>query len=145
MKSSTTLIERIKDFEGFTSKPYKADKSEQYLTIGYGHYGADVKAGMTVTKEQATQLLHRDLATSEAFVNKLGVCKTQGQFDALVDFAYNLGTGSLASSTLLKRIKARASEKEIRLQFLRWVYCGGKVLPGLVKRRNWEANRFFSQ
>lgn len=145
MKASNILIEKIKEFEGFLSKPYKADKSEKYLTIGYGHYGADVKANMTITKEAATALLRKDLQGAESYVNKLGVVKTQGQFDALADFCYNLGSGALGSSTLLKKIKARASEKEIRAEFAKWVYCGGKVLPGLVKRRQWEANRYFAK
>lgn len=145
MKASNILIEKIKEFEGFSSKPCKADKSERYLTIGYGHYGADVKANMTITKEAATALLRKDLAVSENYVNKLGVTKTQGQFDALVDFCYNIGCGSLGGSTLLKKIKSHASEKEIRTEFAKWKYCGGKVLPGLVKRRQWEADRYFAK
>ena len=143
MKASNILVNKIKEFEGFSAKPYKADKSEKYLTIGYGHYGADVKATMTVTKDSAEKLLRKDLAVYENYVNKLGVAKTQGQFDALVDFSYNLGCNSLGTSTLLKRIKAKASEKLIRDEFKKWVYCGGKKLSGLVTRRQWEADRYF--
>lgn len=145
MKASNILIEKLKEFEGFSAKAYKADRSEKYLTIGYGHYGKDVKSGMTVTREQATELLKKDLGTAENYIGRLGVCKTQGQFDALVDFAYNLGCGSLAGSTLLKRIKAKAGEAEIRAQFAKWVYCGGKKLQGLVRRRTWEADRYFDK
>lgn len=145
MRASDILINKIKEFEGFSPKPCKADKSEKYLTIGYGHYGADVKPRMTITKEAATILLRKDLQTAENYVNKLGVAKTQGQFDALVDFCYNLGCGALGNSTLLRKIKVKDSEKAIRAEFGRWIYCGGKILPGLVKRREWEANRYFSK
>ena len=145
MKASDILVNKIKEFEGFSPKPCKADKSEKYLTIGYGHYGADVKANMTITKEAATTLLRKDLAISENYVNKLGVSKTQGQFDALVDFSYNLGCNALGTSTLLKRIKAKASEALIRAEFNKWVYCGGKKLSGLVTRRQWEADRYFAK
>lgn len=145
MKASSILINKMKEFEGFSAKPYKADKSEKYLTIGYGHYGADVKAAMRVTKDSAEKLLRKDLVTYENYVNKLGVAKTQGQFDALVDFSYNLGCNSLGGSTLLKRIKANASETLIRAEFKKWVYCGGKRLTGLVTRREWEADRYFSK
>lgn len=145
MRASSILIEKIKEFEGFSSKPYKAAKSEKFLTIGYGHYGSDVKPNMTVTKETATALLKKDLQSAEKYVSKLGVANTQPKFDALVDFCYNLGTSSLGNSTLLKKIKANSSEKEIRAEFARWVYCGGKILAGLVKRRKWEADRYFSK
>lgn len=145
MKASNILIEKIKVFEGFSAKPYKADKSEKYLTIGYGHYGKDVKLNMTITKEAAEALLRKDLQVAENYVTKLNVVKKQQEFDALVDFCYNLGSSSLGSSTLLKKIKAHASEKEIRAEFKRWIHCGGKVLPGLVERRQWEADRFFSK
>ena len=145
MKASNILINKLKEFEGFSAKPYKADKSEKYLTIGYGHYGVDVKPTMTVTRDSAEKLLRKDLVTYEKYVNKLCVAKTQGQFDALVDFCYNLGCGSLGNSTLLKRIKAKASEALIRAEFNKWVYCGGKKLSGLVARRQWEADRYFSK
>lgn len=145
MKASDILIEKIKEFEGFMPKAGKAAKSEKYLTIGYGHYGADVKPGLTVTKEAATTLLRKDLQGAEGYVSKLGVAKVQGQFDALVDFCYNLGSGALGSSTLLKKVKANAPEKEIRAEFAKWVHCGGKVLPGLAKRRQWEADRYFGK
>ena len=62
--------------------------------------------------------------------------------DALVDFAYNLGVGSLRSSTLLRKIKEGASTEDIQAEFRRWVYANGKVLKGLVKRREWEASRW---
>ena len=138
-------IDRIKQFEGLRMKAYKPVPSEKYYTIGYGHYGVDVKPSMVISEQRAEELLRQDIAKFQSYVNNLGVCTTYPQFAALVDFAFNLGTNALATSTLLKKIRAKASEKEIRYQFSRWVYSNGKKLPGLVKRRQWEADRYFDK
>lgn len=92
--------------------------------------------------EVGTALLRDDLAKAGEGVNALGVCKTQGQYDALTDFTFNLGLGQLKRSTLLKHIKHSAPTRLIQAEFRKWVYAGGKVMPGLVTRRNWEAERF---
>lgn len=141
MKASQKLINALKQFEGCKLKAYK-DAGYGVWTIGYGHTG-HVQPGMTITEEEAEYYLRIDLRKFEENVEKLIRPKTQGQFDALVDFAYNCGTANLISSTLLKKIKAGAPEKEIRYQFSRWTKAKGKELPGLVKRRQWEANRYF--
>lgn len=142
MEVSRTMIEALKRFEGLRTKAYKAVKTEKYYTIGYGHYGPDVKSGAVITEKQAEELLRKDLATCEAFVNRLNVCRTQGQYDALVDFAFNCGTAALSRSTLLKKIRRNAPETEILNEFRRWNKSGGRVLPGLVRRREWEAQRY---
>lgn len=139
MKSSNILITKIKKFEGLSLKSYK--DSAGVWTIGYGHTRG-VKPGQVITEKQAESLLRGDLLGSEKYVNGLGLSFSQGQFDALVDFVYNLGTGSLGRSTLLKKICAKAPTSEIQNEFKRWVYAGGKKLPGLVKRRAWEAQRW---
>lgn len=110
-------------------------------TIGYGHTRG-VKAGQIITEKQADSLLRSDLLTAENYVNGLKLNLTQGQFDALTDFVYNLGSGSLAGSTLLAKIRAKAPAEEIQAQFRRWVYAGKKKLAGLVKRREWEAKKW---
>ena len=138
-------IDRIKQFEGLRTKAYKPVAKEKYYTIGYGHYGADVRWNMTITEQQAEDLLVKDIAKFQSYVNNLGVCTTYPQFASLVDFVFNLGTNALATSTLLKKIRAKASEAEIRYQFSRWVYSNGVKLPGLVKRRAWEADRYFDK
>lgn len=140
MKASARLINAIKGFEGFRGKAYRCPAG--VWTVGYGHTKG-VKAGTTITPYQAELLLREDLAQYENAVNGLGVACTQGQFDALVDFAYNCGTGNLLSSTLLKRIKTGGTEAQIRYEFSRWNKANGKPLAGLTKRRLWEANRYY--
>lgn len=136
---SETLIEAIKKFEGCRLESYVCPAGK--LTIGVGHTRG-VKKWQKITMAQADSLLRGDLLPVANYVNGLGVCKTQGQFDALVDFSFNLGTGALGRSTLLKKIMLGASTTVIQSEFKKWVNAGGKRLPGLVRRRNWEARRW---
>lgn len=136
---SEELKDAVKGFEGYC--PVATNKLDGVWTIGYGHTGG-VKRYQSTTRKEAEEWLVQDLSKASRYVNGLQVCKTQGQFDALVDFCYNLGTGRLAGSTLLKYIRAGKPTSVIQEQFRRWVYSGGKKLDGLVKRRNWEAKRW---
>ena len=142
MKSSELLLNKIIDFEGCKLTAYKCPAG--VWTIGVGHTRG-VKQGQKITEAQAISLLKGDLLPCENYVNNLGVCKTQGQFDALVDFCFNLGTGALGRSTLLKYIRQGKAEQYIRGEFAKWVKSGGKTLAGLVKRRAWEADRYFGK
>ena len=110
---------------------------------------------MTITREQENALLAQDLRLFEdnlTFVlglddkNRMpnGLPITQHQFDALLSFTYNVGTGNLARSTLLRKVKANPKDPSIRGEFSSWVYGGGKRLPGLVRRRKMEAELYFS-
>lgn len=135
-----TLIEAVKLFEGFRANAYRDVAG--VLTIGYGHTGKDVKAGMRVTEARAAELLKQDLASAGKSVNRLAVCKTQGQYEALADFVFNLGIGTLSKSTLLRKIRRGAPLLQVQKEFRRWVYAGGKVQRGLVRRRNWDAIRY---
>jgi lysozyme len=99
--------------------------------------------GQTITKAQAETLLRGDLLPYEEHVRGLNLELAQGQFDALVDFCFNLGTAALQRSTLLQKIRTKADEQTIRGEFAKWVNSGGVRLQGLVKRRAWEADRFF--
>lgn len=137
-----TDIDNIKRFEGLSLTAYKADASEKFYTIGFGHYGRDVRKGQKITEAQAVELLRKDLVAFEAGVNELGVCRSHDEYVALVDFAYNLGMNALRGSTLLKYIRQGKTQLLIIREFMRWVHCGGKVLQGLVKRRKWEAERY---
>ena len=142
MKSSELLLNKIIDFEGCKLTAYRCPAG--VWTIGVGHTKG-VKQGQKITEAQAISLLKGDLLPCEKYVNDLGVCKTQGQFDALVDFCFNLGTGALGRSTLLKFIRQGKAEQYIRGEFAKWVKSGGKTLAGLVKRRAWEADRYFGK
>jgi lysozyme len=111
-------------------------------TIGYGHT-KNVRMGDRITQYWAKEMLREDIEEAEWQVKELGVAKTEGQLDALVSFVFNLGIGRLKRSTLLKTIREGGSKAQITKEFKRWVYADGKLLPGLVKRREWEAKRFF--
>ena len=141
MEASVILIEKLKAFEGLRLEAYRDEAG--VLTIGYGHTGPDISEGDRITEYWARELLRDDLGAVEAGVRRLHVARTQGQFDALVSFAFNLGIDRLAGSTLLKVIRAGGSRSEIRREFRRWVFAGGKPLKGLERRREWEARRFF--
>ena len=142
MESSELLIEKIKEFEGFASLAYVCPGGR--WTVGYGHVRG-VSRDRRVTEREADELLREDLKQYERCVRELDVARTQGEFDALTDFAFNLGSESLRGSTLLRKIREGASEAEVRAEFMRWVYGGGHILPGLVRRRQWEADRYFSE
>lgn len=139
MRSSQILIDHIKKFESCVLTAYQ--DTAGVWTIGYGHTKG-VKKGDRITRYQAEQMLREDLTTFEAAANKVKRISTQGKFDAIVDFMFNLGTGNFDKSTLKKYIETGRITWEIQEQFLRWVNAGGKKLGGLVSRRIWEAARF---
>jgi lysozyme len=141
MRTSRTGIELIKAHEGLRLDAYLCPAGVP--TIGYGHT-YNVKMGDRITEEQAEKFLIGDLIVAETEVNRYGFDLTQNQFDALVSFVFNVGAGNFRSSTLLKRLKANPNDPDIANQFKRWVYGGGKVLPGLVRRRNEEAKLYFT-
>ena len=141
MEASEILIEKLKEFEGFRRDAYRDVTG--VLTIGYGHTGSDVREGDRLTTYAAEELLLMDLREHERAVRQLKVAHTQGQFDALVSFVFNVGIGRLNRSALLKVIRNGGSKAQITREFKRWVFAGGHRMPGLVKRREWEARRFF--
>jgi lysozyme len=110
-------------------------------TIGVGHTRG-VRMGDRCTVQQADVWLTQDLEDAEAAVNELvKVPLTQGQFDALVDFVFNLGAAKFAASTLLKLLNA-GNYTAAAAQFKLWCHAGDKVAPGLVKRRAAETDLF---
>ena len=131
-------IDLIKSFEGLSLKAYKCVSTEKYYTIGYGHYGADVKAGQTITKKQAEDLLKQDV---QRFVNHVNNYMSiynfnQNQFDALVSFAYNIGN--------IKQLTASGTRSisQISASIPLYNKSGGRVLNGLVRRRKKEQELF---
>lgn len=142
MRISDICFDQLKRFEGLRNEAYYDPAG--VLTIGYGHTGPDVRPGDVISKYWAEHLLKADLYDVEKAVSEMRVAITQPQFDALVSFAFNLGVHKLKTSTLLKTIREGGSMHDIKAEFKRWVYAGGKVQKGLVRRREWEASRFFN-
>ena len=147
MLTSSILFEKLKEFEGCRLESYQ--DAAGIWTIGYGHTH-NIRRGEVISPYWAEEYLHRDIAQAEKLVLRLGVCRTQGELDALVSFVFNLGIRRLEGSTLLKVIRAGRDSEAIRREFCKWVYAtdaktGRKVvLKGLVVRRTWEAERFFA-
>lgn len=142
MEISQKGIDLIKQFEGCRLTVYRCPAG--VLTIGYGHTGADVKEGQTITQEQAEKFLRSDLVVHCNNVSGLvKVPLNQNQFDALVSFEYNIGYGNFKSSTLL-RLLNQGDYKGAAEQFKRWRYANGKVLSGLITRRQKEKDLFVS-
>ena len=142
MRTSQQGVSLIKRFEGLRLEAYRCPRG--VLTIGYGHT-KDVTDGEQITEEQAEELLRVDLRHAERFVSFYCINLKQQQFDALVSFVYNVGSGNFKGSTLLKKVKADPDDPTIRNEFEKWVKAGGEVLPGLVTRRKEEADLYFSQ
>jgi len=138
----------IKEFEGCKLTAYICPAGVWTIGIGSTRYsdGSAVKRGQTLANEEAALLLlSKTLASYEHAVNAIKVDLTQNEFDALVSLTYNIGAGNLASSTLVKMLKAGDPKSEIAQQFLRWDKANGKPLAGLTRRRNAEAELFLSK
>ncbi|MDE9603724.1 lysozyme [Citrobacter freundii] len=149
MITSEKGIRLIKQFEGcrLTAYPDPGTGGDPW-TIGYGWThpvdGKPVKRGMTIDQQTADRLLKTGLVGYENDVLKVVRVKlTQGQFDALVSFSYNVGSRALSTSTLLKKLNA-GDIKGAADEFLRWNKSGGKVMPGLTNRRKAEREVFLS-
>ncbi|AXE31651.1 muraminidase [Chromobacterium phragmitis] len=142
MKTNASGIRLIKQFEGLRLAAYQ--DMVGVWTIGYGHTGPDVKAGLIITQQQADKLLAADLEKFETGVGQLvAVPLNANQFAALVSFSYNLGLGNLRSSTLL-RLLNQGDFAGAAAQFSRWNRAGGQVVAGLARRRQAEQALFNS-
>ena len=141
MNTSPKGIALIIEFEGLRLKAYQCPGG--VWTIGYGHT-AGVKPGMVITEAQAAEYLKANLIAFERYLNGLGLALNQNQFDALISFIYNVGTGNFSNSTLLRKVRANPQDNSIMDEFLRWVYSKGRVLPGLQRRRLAEMKLYFS-
>lgn len=139
MQVSQRCLDMIKGFEGLRLKAYH--DAIGVLTIGFGHTGSDVTEGLVITEPDAEALLRKDLAHFEQGVETMAGPTTQGRFDALVDFAFNVGLANLAGSTLLKKHKAGDFTGAAN-EFLKWNHAGGQVLPGLTRRRAQERSLY---
>lgn len=100
------------------------------------------KTGRCYHRARADAFFESDIRAVENQVNALPLHLGQYQFDAVVSFCFNVGIGKFKKSTLYKKIRADAYEPSIPAEFKKWIYGGGKILPGLVTRREWEAKRY---
>lgn len=142
MQLSEKGVFLIKNFEGVRLKAYKCPAG--VWTIGYGHTKG-VTAGMEISSQKAEEFLKEDVRPIEALLNKLGINFCQNQFDALVSWIFNLGSGNFASSTLKKYILADKQDEEITDQLVKWHFAGKTPLLGLKRRRVDEANLFLDK
>ena len=147
MRTSENGLQLITAHEGFRSKPYLCPAGVP--TIGYGStfYPDGCKVTLQdkpVTEAEATDIMRNVVAkVKEPMVHKLGKLN-QNQCDAMVSFVYNVKLGQFNTSTIRRKILANPSDPSIADEFPRWKYGGGKVLPGLVKRRKEEAKLYFT-
>lgn len=139
LKTSEEGKKFIKNCEGLRLSAYRCSSNK--LTIGYGHTNG-VREGDRITKEASERFLDEDLKVYESAVNRLvRVALSQGQFDALTSFTYNVGVGAFCSSTLLKKLNG-GDYTGAACEFGKWVYSGGRVSLGLQRRRLGEQKMF---
>ena len=139
MKMSEEGISLIKKFEGCKLEAYL--DAVDVPTIAYGRT-KDVKIGDICTQQQAEDWLEEELVEYEGYVNEaVKVELTQPQFDSLVSWTYNLGPSNLNRSSML-RVLNTSDYDNVPEQIMRWNKAGGRVLPGLVRRREAEAEMF---
>lgn len=138
-------IEFIKNFEAYSPIPYICPAG--YITIGYGHVVTENEKNnfkKEISKEEAEELLKKDLHKSEkAILRLISVPLTNNQFDALCSFVFNAGSGALQRSTLRAKLN-REEYEDAADEFLKWIWAGGRILNGLVKRRRAERDLFIS-
>ncbi len=139
MHISEEGLSLIKKFEGCELKAYRC--AANVLTIGYGTTKG-VTEDMEITKEEAESILKEEMHEYEGYINNMvEVPLEQNQFDSMVSWVFNLGSTNLSSSTLLKKLN-NSEYDEVPSQIKRWNKAGGKVLDGLIRRREAEALLF---
>ena len=148
MATGTKGIELIKHFEGFRANPYLCPASIPTIGFGATYYTNGKKVTLQdkpITEAEAIELLKKMLFSFEnAVITSCNKPLNQNQFDALVCFTYNLGAGNLKSSTLLKKVNANPNDATIKNEFMKWTKASGKVLAGLVARREAESKLYFT-
>ncbi len=146
MKPSKRCIDLIKEFEGFSDRPYLCPAKK--WTIGYGATfypnGTTVKpTDPRITRERAETILAQMVDKFAVQVDRLiTVDIKQNQFDALVSFAYNVGIGNFRNSTLLRKLNLKANNAVISLELNKWNRANGNIMAGLTRRRQAEAKMF---
>lgn len=145
MNPSKQCFDLIKKYEGYSGIAYLCPA--KVPTIGWGSTMYDngelVKLGDVISKTRAEELLKYEVNHVARKLNALQLGLNQNQFDAIVSFVYNIGITAFRKSTILRLISQNPNNEDIAVQFGRWVYGGGKMLPGLVKRRTDEMEMYF--
>jgi lysozyme len=135
----------IRRFEGFSPTVYLCPGG--WPTIGYGHVFREAERerfASGINEDEAEELLRRDVSKAERAVLRLiTVPLTDGQFDAMVSFAFNLGGGALQRSTLRRKVN-RGEHSGVPAEFRNWIWAGGRKLKGLVRRREAEVNAYIA-
>lgn len=139
-------LDIIKQFEGLSLNAYKCPAGK--ITIGFGNTfyedGKPVLMGDKITRDRADFLLQK---VAEQFAERMAkYIKSHindNQRSALLSFAYNCGIGNFSGSTLLKKVNANPNDPTIRAEFMKWNRSSGKVLTGLTRRREAEANLYY--
>ena len=142
MKISSDGIELIKKFEGCRLQAYRCPAGVP--TIGFGHTKG-VKIGDKITQQQAEDFLMEDVRPIEVLLNKMGINFCQRQFDALISWIFNLGSGNFNNSTMKRYIIQDKADIYITDQMVKWFNAAGKPLAGLKLRRIAEANMFLGK
>lgn len=128
-------VKYIAAWEQLRTKAYKATSREKYFTIGFGHYGPDVKEGQTITEAEAYALLRKDLAAAVAAVDKAAhPSLPQSYFDAAVDLVFNAGAGTIGAGTGTGQALRNGNTAVLRNKFGQFIYQQGKVMLGLRRR-----------
>ena len=143
MQAGKNCIDLIKKFEGLKLESYKCPAG--LWTIGYGN--TQWENGFRVLENQVIDIKRAEKLLTfwvSKYADRITVKCNQNQFDALVSFAYNVGITNFDSSTLKKKVIANPNNPTIRDEFMKWVSSRGKQLAGLVKRREAEANLYFT-
>lgn len=122
-------------WEKFAGTAYLATSAEEYLTIGYGHYGPDVQPGQKITEGQALLLLNRDMASAVAAVNDVAAPSlTQAQLDAMYDLVFNAGVGVISAATGTGQALREGDVTTLRYKLGRFIFQRGKIMLGLRRR-----------
>jgi lysozyme len=130
----------VAQFEGLALKAYRCPAG--VLTVGYGHTGKDVYDGQEITEEEAIELLVDDLKRHFRDIKNLVTAEvTENQCIAMLSFAFNVGAANFQRSSVRKNLN-RGAPLQAAESFLLWNRAGGKVLPGLTRRRNAERRLF---
>jgi lysozyme len=149
MKIDKKGLSLIAEFEGLSLKPYKCSAGVPTIGFGSTYYENGTRVQMSdlpITKQRAEQLLqHTADRFASKVVNLIKKPVTQNQFNALVSFAFNVGSGALASSTLLKLVNANPNDIMIAKEFLRWNKVNKVPVQGLTNRRIKESALYFTK